>query len=269
MNNFAYVPRILTITLTLALAACELPTKLGNLSATDSGSSGTTGDPTATDGESSVGTTGGTTDAPEEPWQTATTMFDPSETTLVETSTTGMAIPPECVELGEADCEAYGCQAYHGKALEFPGCSEGLVFLGCSEPQECEHNSTIFCEDGTDAIYDLVDTGCAPAGFTACEAPALVYCDTCESLSEAECLDEPSECRAIYGAPHVEVDGDLCADYGNQDFLGCIANGGACPPFIPVVCKVGEPDKAWDAPSGCILQGFEDCSPPDWVPGCM
>ncbi|WAS96498.1 hypothetical protein [Nannocystis punicea] len=268
MNTYSCSPRILLAL--IALTACELPTKLGDLS--DSGTDATTGttaattDPTATDSDTSAGTT-------LEPELTSTTEFDPSETTLVETSnavTTASSdteTPVVCDGLDEATCEAVDfCMRHYGVAFEFPGCSQGLVFLGCTDPQDCTDDEIILCKDGTDEVYK-VESGCDPTGYSECEPPTIAFCDSCESLTEAECLDEPSECQPLYGAPHVEVDGEVCADYQDQDFLRCVANGGACPPFIPVICEDGSPEQAWDSPSGCVPAGFSECG--EVVPSCM
>lgn len=263
MNHFAYAPRILP--LVLALAACELPTKLGDLTATDStgDQAGTTA--VETDGDTSAGTTGAlpetTTEATSESWQTATTMFDPSETTSAETTsqTTGPT-PIDCLALGEQDCAGSpGCMAYYGSAYEFPGCASGLQFLGCSDAIVCEHDKHTFCREGTEEAYEVLETTCEPPGYVQCEPPGLAFCDSCGTLDEAGCLAEPSECQPIYGAPHVEVDGELCADYLAQKFLICQANGGACPPSIPVVCDPDEPEQAYDSPSGCVPAGWSEC----------
>lgn len=272
MNHFAYAPRILP--LVLALAACELPTKLGNLTATDStgDQAGTTAD--VTDGDTSAGTTGATTDETTDTWQTSTTNFDPSETTVETTggttsagttaeatsATTSGPTPIDCLEFNEQDCVASpGCMAYYGSAYEFPGCPSGLQFLGCTDEIVCEHDKHTFCREGTDEAYEVVGTTCEPPGFVQCEPPGVAFCDSCGTLDEAGCLAEPSECQPIYGAPHIEVDGQICADYFAQEFLACQANGGACPPAIPVVCDPDEPDQAYDSPSGCIPAGWSEC----------
>ncbi|PCC74228.1 hypothetical protein SAMN02745121_04331 [Nannocystis exedens] len=257
MHHFAYTPRSLTIA--LALAACELPTKLGNLSGTDTDEqAGTTLD--ATDGETSAGTTAATTDNVSDTWLTSTSMFDPSETTAGPIpETTDGPVPIDCLELGEADCEASGCMAYYGSAYEFPGCTSGLLFLGCSDPKDCEHDQHTFCREGTDEAYELIETTCEPPGYVQCEPPGVAFCDSCESLTEAECLAEPAECQPIYGAPHIETNGSVCADYTDMQFLICQANGGACPPFVPVVCDPDNPEQPYDSPSGCIPAGWVEC----------
>ncbi|MCY1061777.1 hypothetical protein [Nannocystis sp. SCPEA4] len=278
MNACFRAPLYLTL---ITLTACPLPTKLGNLS--DSASDGMTPEETtastqwtATDGETSAGTT-------LEPELTSTTKFDPSETTGGETEGETTVIgtasatsessdtetPVACDGLDQATCEAVGvCVTHFGVAYDFPGCPSGQVYLGCSDPQDCDEAEHPFCKDGTDEVYQL-PSGCHPSGFTLCEAPGIAFCETCEALTEAECLEEPEGCQPIYGAPHVEVEGEVCADYENKEFLRCIANGGACPPFVPVVCEVGNTDKRWDSPSGCVPAGFEECATPEFVPGCM
>jgi hypothetical protein len=270
MNLFLRSPRFLFALITLT--ACELPTKLGDLSdtATD-GTTAATTDATATDGATSTGAT-------LDPELTSTTEFDPSETTLVETSNAVTTIvettqssdtetPLACDGLDEATCDAVGvCASHHGVAFDFPGCSPGLVYLGCSDPQDCTDDEMVVCKDGTDEAYHL-ESGCHPDGYSLCEPPTIAFCGSCESFTEAECLDAPSECQPLYGAPHIDGDGETCADYQNQQFLRCVANGGECPPFIPVICEDGNPGQAWDSPSGCIPAGYSECG--EVVPACM
>ncbi|MBZ5715894.1 hypothetical protein [Nannocystis pusilla] len=265
MNACFRAPLFLTL---ITLTACPLPTKLGNLSDSDATTlEETTATPaTATDGETTDGTT-------LEPELTSTTKFDPSETTAIGTASATSAssdteTPVACEGLDQATCEAVDCVSHFGTAFDFPGCPSGQVYLGCSEPQDCDEAEHPFCKDGTDEVY-LLPSGCHPSGFSLCEAPGIALCDTCEALTEAECLEEPAGCQPIYGAPHVEVEGEVCADYENKEFLRCIANGGACPPFVPVVCEVGDTDKRWDSPSGCVPAGFEECATPEFVPGCQ
>lgn len=275
MNAFFRAPAIL-LTL-ISLNACQLSTKLGNLS--DSATEGTTlsetteetSGVTATDGDTSAGTTL----EPEPEPATATTKFDPTDTTSVGTASSSASDsgdthePVACDGLDEETCAtADGCVSYYGVAYDYPGCPSGQVYLGCSDPQDCDEAEHAFCKDGTDEVYHL-PSGCHPAGYTVCDAPTDAFCESCEALDEAACLGEAEGCQPIYGAPHVEVDGDVCADYENKEFLRCIANGGACPPFVPVVCEIGDTDKRWDSPSGCVPLGFEECATPEFVPGCQ
>lgn len=249
MNTLICRPRIVSILSLLALGACELPTKLGNLSdSTTTDATTTTTDATDSASSDTDQTTEATT-KPIEPSSTATTMVEPSSDTMT---------PAPCQILGEGECEFAQCQALYGVAHDFPGCSEGQVFLGCTDPQDCDQAETTFCKDGTDEAYKRPD-GCQPPGFSPCEAPTFAFCGQCEALDEAECLADPDECQPIYGAPHVEIDGAMCVDYDAMKFLLCIANGGACPPFVPTLCPIGAPDEAYDVPSGCLLPGFEEC----------
>lgn len=249
-----------TIITLLALTACELPTKVGELS--DGGVEPSTSDSGAdtegTEGATSVGQTEGIDET------TTTTKPEPStagsltEGTTAETETEGK---PDCEGLDEESCLVGECQAHYGVAYNFPSCSTGQVFLGCSDPQDCDDVETNFCREGTESeeAYKL-PSSCAPAGFVECEPSSATFCggDGCTALDEAGCLAEPSECQPIYGAQHTEALGLACVNYNELEFLGCIANGGACPPFVPTVCPIGSP-VAYDSPSGCIPPGFEMC----------
>lgn len=273
MNALIYAPRYVSLASLLALAACELPTKLGNLSdsATSeaSATASTTNDSAASDGTTGTSdttesplsaTTGEPSTSGVEPSSVATTMFEPS---------TGINEPADCDGLSEGACIASGgCIAYYGTAYDFPGCSEEPTYLGCSGAQDCDNAETTLCKDGTDEIYKLSDA-CYIFGFTECEPEGFVpFCGQCEALDETECLAEPTDCQPIYGAPHVDVGGETCADYDNKQFLRCIANGGACPPFIPVICPIGQPDEIFDSPSGCIPGGFTECGEAG-TPSCL
>jgi len=86
----------------------------------------------------------------------------------------------------------------------------------------------------------------------------------CEGLAEVDCEGTPG-CKPIRGNPHTLGGGGTCvAD--EFVFLACAVDSGACPPFIPTVCPVGETEPRFDVPSGCIPPGFETCegagSPP-------
>lgn len=280
MNTSHRTSWILAITASLTMVACELPTKLGELTATSGATTADSTDGPSTDGVSSDGTTS----APDETiggtgsssvtegsaTSSATTTVGPDQTTgdtmPVETSETG--VPFDCSALDEALCANSGiCQTHYGVAYDFPGCSEGQVYLGCTEVLECDQAITTICKDGSDEVYQKND-GCHPAGFTACEAPTFAFCGQCEALDEAACLAERGECQPIFGAPHVDQEGVMCVDYDAPVFLRCVANGGACPPAIPTICPIGQPDQAYDSPSGCIPAGFEICEGSGGAP-CM
>lgn len=270
--TFTHRAPIIAITSLLALVACELPTKLGELSATDSdGTTVAASTADSTDGVSSTGQTGG-----PDPGTTSTGGPDPAttvgpdqttgDTMAVEESETGTPAPCDLLPNME-ECMQNGCVAHFGIAYDFPGCAEGSVFLGCSDPQDCDDAPHIFCKDGTDEIYKTHD-GCHPAGYSECEPVTDVFCGQCEALDEAGCLAEPTDCQPIYGAPHVDVRGEVCVDYDDMHFLRCIANGGACPPNIPTICRIDQPDEPYDSPSGCIPLGFEECEGAG-TPACM
>lgn len=79
----------------------------------------------------------------------------------------------------------------------------------------------------------------------------------CEGLDEATCTRTPG-CKPISGQPHGLGGGGMCVK-DEFVFLACAVDSGACPPFIPTVCPVGETEPKFDVPSGCIPPGFEEC----------
>jgi hypothetical protein len=79
----------------------------------------------------------------------------------------------------------------------------------------------------------------------------------CEGLDEAECT-AMAGCKAISGQPHGFGGGGMCVK-DEFVFLACAVDSGACPPFIPTVCPVGETEPKFDVPSGCIPPGFDNC----------
>ena len=223
--------RVLTLATALVLPACELPSK--------SGDDGTT--------------TGTTVDQPD-----TSDVTDP--TTQADATFDGQTSeqPGECEALGEAECGLQaGCVAKHGAALDFPGCSPEPAFLGCLPDMACDAVLTTVCRDGTEEVYQNTD-GCIPAGFTACD-PGLGPCGgACLGLDEAACAANQA-CSPIHGHPHVLEEGMVCVDVMVSVFLACNVNDGACPPFVPTVCAVDEPDAPFDVPSGCIPSGFVEC----------
>lgn len=248
----------------LALTACELPTKLGDL--TEPETSSTTEQPDGTDGASTAATaeTAGSTSTSGPDDTTTSSSSSSSTSTTSTTSTTGA--PPACEGLDEAACaQDPGCQTHHGVAYDFESCPSGHVYLGCSPAEPCDLVLTTICRDGTDEVY-LNDNGCIPPGFSVCDSGGLDFCGGCEALDEAACLAGGDFCEPIHGAPHIQKDGLVCADFANQVFLVCVLMDGQCPPFIPTVCPVGMPDQAFDIPSGCIPPGYEQCQ--DAAPPC-
>jgi hypothetical protein len=240
----------------LTLAACELPTKVGELTASSGPEPSDSTDSASSDGQTEPELTTGTTDEPGT--SAPSSLSEPTSEPVGETETEG---PPGCEAIADEEaCKAASCLPLYGVAYDFPGCSEGQVYLGCIEPQDCDDAETDVCREGAESeeAYKLKN-GCYPAGFVPCEPSTDAFCDQCEALDEAGCLAEPSECQPIYGAPHVDVGGEVCVDFNAQEFLRCVANGGACPPFVPTICPIGQPDKPYDSPSGCIPSGYEMC----------
>lgn len=91
-----------------------------------------------------------------------------------------------------------------------------------------------------------------PADLTLCGDPG------CEQLPEQACRANP-ECTPLLGAPHIEQDGEICADYGMQKFLACARGDAPCPPVVISVCPEGQPDMVFDTPGGCLPSGFNTC----------
>lgn len=234
----------------LALAACELPTKLGDLP-DEVGTSSTTESPDDTEGASTAATA--------ETAGTSAASTGPDDTTTAATSTSTSGQPPACEGLDEAACaQDPGCQTHYGDAYDFESCPGEHVYLGCSPAEPCDLVLLTICRDGTDEVY-LSDNGCVAPGFSVCDSGGLDLCGACETLDEGACLAEGDFCEPIYGAPHVEKEGLICADFAHQVFLVCMLLDGQCPPSIPTVCPVGMPDQAFDVPSGCVAPGFELC----------
>lgn len=255
------------------LFACELPTKIGDLPTTDSdptdsdatdsdSTDGTDSDPATTGKDTETpGTASATSDDPDTdgPGTLSTTTADPSDT---DPGTTGSA----CDGLDEAAClETPACMANYGRAFAFEQCPVGLVYLGCSIEMSCDAALIPVCKDGTDEVYQKTD-GCVPPGFTACETDLGLCEGDCGALTEDECALDFDLCTPIHGAPHVEAQGEICVDFSQQVFLACAAIDGACPPFVPTVCKLDDPDQVFDIPSGCLPPGFEQCDQP--APEC-
>lgn len=245
------------LSVALTLSACVLGTKVGDLP-DETTSAGDSTDATGTEGASSGGkdsSSSGQTGITEGETSTA----GPGETSTAGPGETTGGPSDECEGLDEATCKANPvCDVMLGSAYDFEGCPVGPQYLGCMVANKgCDEAEKTVCRDGTDEVY-LRNNGCVPLGFSECETP-LALCGSCEALTEAECLAEAEECQGLYGAPYVEQQGAECVDFGQQVFLACAANGGACPPFVPTVCPEGELAPRFDVPSGCIPFGFETC----------
>lgn len=256
---------LLTLSLALALPACVVPKIVGDNNADTEDDTDGDGDTTTPgDEETSKGTTSQgpdtTTDAPD------LTTGEPGTTTEEENTTS--TTPVDCDGLDVGTCEALPeCMPVYGSAEEFPGCLPGQEFLGCLPQMPCDSVILTVCMEGSDFAYRLTD-GCIPDGFVPCEGDGS-QCGSgqaCEDLGEQACLD--AGCTQIFGAPHVDQEGTLCADYDAQEFLGCLPPDTNCPPSIPVVCVAGFDEPAWDVPSGCSnIPNFDECED-QVVPAC-
>lgn len=239
---------LLTLTTALALSACELPTKIGDLKGDEStgADTGTTAEPEQTTGDDPDDVTG-------KPEQTTVT---PDETTGAPDETTGT--PAACESLDATECAAQaGCMPANGVIYEDGACNVEPEFLGCLPEMPCDAVILTICRDGTDEVYQLFD-GCVPAGFTPCEVDLEPCPDACAGLIEVDCAEIP-ECLPIYGSPHITENGMACVDTEIAAYLGCQTDNGACPPFIPTICAPDAPDQPFDSNSGCIPPGWTEC----------
>lgn len=255
-------------TLTLALSACVVPKIVADNPEADTGkdTEEPDTDPGVSEGPGDEETGKPVTSAPD------ATTGDVS--TTAATADTGspfdMGTPPlaDCEDLTVEACEANpGCMPVFGEAQEFGGCTPGQQYLGCLPQMSCDSVILTVCDAESGAPFLLSD-GCIPAGFVPCDdgGEPCAGQDECAGLGPDECVD--AGCTPVAGAPHVVVDGVTCADYGVHEFLGCLPPDTTCPPFVPVVCKEGEDQPAWDSPSGCVPPGFTSCDPPESVPAC-
>ena len=215
-------------------------------------------------------TSASTTDTPNTSGDAPTTGDTPTTTgdTPVITTTTDpgstTAASDDCETLGEAACTG-ACMPVLGHSYEFEGCSAAPVFLGCLPLTGCDDAPTDVC-DVDDGTAFRLPNGCIPPGFRAC-APGGLLCgagDDCEALGEAQCA--AAGCTPISGAPHVMMGDAVCVDFEQPVFLGCLEGGIACPPSVPTVCPEGQPDMAFDVPSGCLPPGHIFCDAP--APAC-
>jgi hypothetical protein len=219
-------------------------------------------EPNTTDESTSASTTDGpntTGDAPST--DTSTTADTPTTGTTAPGSTT---TSDACEAQAEAACTGE-CMPILGQNYEFEGCSVGPVFLGCIPLTACDDTLTDVCDVDSGAAFQLPN-GCIPPGFLPC-APGGLLCgagDNCEALGEAQCM--AAGCTPISGAPHVMMGDQVCVDFAQPVFLGCLVGGIACPPSVPTVCPEGQPDIAFDVPSGCLPPGHVVCDAP--APEC-
>lgn len=239
------------LALALSLSACVLGTKVGDL---PEGTGGTEAAGTGGDSSGKQSSSGGAT-------ETEGPVSSGDDTATDGPVTSSGPLQGACEGLDEATCAAVPeCRVQLGSAFRFMDCPVGPQFLGCIAAETaCDEALTPVCRDGTGEVY-LNNDGCVPAGFTQC-ATELPLCGACDELNEEECLAQPQECQGLYGAPHVEQQGVECVDFTQSVFLACAANGGACPPFVPTVCPIGDPSTKFDVPSGCVPFGFETCEP--------
>ena len=184
------------------------------------------------------------------------------------TATTGPGDGCEALQT-EAQCEQDpDCMAVVGQAFDFPGCMPGQTFIACMPMMMCDSNVLDICQEEPGQEVYRVPDGCVPPGFFPCTPGDFPLCgdSECEGLPEQGCLAAP-DCTAILGAPHMEKDGEVCVDFGMQEFLACMQGDVACPPSIASVCPGGQPDMVFDTPSGCIPPGFMPCDMP--APACQ
>lgn len=260
--------RVCGVALALTLPGCVLQTKLGDVPDGE----------TSTPAESATDTDGATS---EEPATTGTLQPDTSETTgepettgdpATSSGTTGDPATSEgttgtpldaCEPLDEAGClAAPECMARYGQQVLLGNCpEEPNTYLGCMVNTGCGEVETTVCSVGDPSLAYRMPDNCVPAGFEECEPGDVPLCtpSECPSLSEEACAADPT-CKAIYGAPHIEQDKQICADFENQQFLGCDYDLGACPPFVPTVCPEGQPGPKFDVAAGCVPPGFEVCT---------
>lgn len=238
-----------------ALLACGPgdPNSTDDTAASTGDLANTTG-PTSTSATSATSATSTTDDPPPTTGPESTTIPDPITTAEPTTGPTD-----ECEVLEQRACSG-GCMPVFGRAYQFEGCVPGEVFLGCIPVSACDDVLLDVCAVDSDAAFQL-GSGCVPPGFRPC-APGGLLCDAgaCESLGEAECA--PAGCTPISGAPHLVMGDEVCVDFDQQVFLGCLGGGIACRPSVPTVCPEGQPDTAFDVPAGCIPPGHVTCDMP-------
>lgn len=224
----------------LALAACELPVKVGDL-------------PTASDSDTAESDTG-----------EATVTGSSGETTTMAATTAG---PAACATLSESDCAAEPtCSPLLGRRY-LDACElEAEAFIVCHDADlECTPGPSTVC-DGEDTF--AISVTCEPQGLTACEPPNDECGQPdCTLYDEATCLAQ-DVCKPVYGHPHLGVDTpEECVDETTTTYLGCIEDTGACPPFIPTVCPDGAPGEPYDVPAGCIPPHYVTCGS-EGLPPC-
>lgn len=254
---------LLLLTLALPLTGCVVPKIVGDNPEATGKDEDDGGDATETDGPADSDAESGSPDtkATSEPDATGGA---PDDTTsgAADTGQDG-----ECAGLTAEACAANpACMPVLGESELSDDCKPGPQFLGCLPVMPCDSVILTVCDEETDEPFRLTD-GCIPPGYVQCEGNGLPCGGGmgCEALGEADC--EQNGCTVVVGAPHVEVDGEVCADYGAFEFLGCLPADTTCPPVIGIVCPEGQDAPAWDVPSGCNVAGFESCEE-QLVPAC-
>lgn len=257
----------LLFTTGLACGPDKNDTETSDGSTAGTSAANTTGDATGSP------TTGGETEAPTTGGGDGTGPATATGTGTGETGETGAG------STGEVDgCEVFqtqescerdpNCMAVVGEAFEFAGCMPGQTFIACMPMMPCDAVITNICEQGTGEEVYRIPNGCVPPGFASCLPGDFPLCSDsqCEGLPEQGCFAAPN-CTALTGAPHMEKDGEICVDFGMQEFLACAPGDLACPPSIATVCPEGQPGMVFDTPSGCIPPGFVACDMP--APECQ
>lgn len=148
-----------------------------------------------------------------------------------------------------------------------------LLACGPTEPNTTDESTSASTTDTPNTSGDAptttgdtpTTTGDTPVVTTTTDPGSTTAAsDDCEALGEAQCA--AAGCTPISGAPHVMMGDAVCVDFEQPVFLGCLEGGIACPPSVPTVCPEGQPDMAFDVPSGCLPPGHIFCDAP--APAC-
>jgi len=239
--------RALYLSLLLALPACQI---IGDpMGPSDSATDTSTSEPeqTTSTTDATVTTTAGTDTTSE------------GTTTEAQPTTSGTTGPSDmCEGLDQAECAVTAdCREIVGTPLDFAGCNPLPAYLGCIVQTDCGLMPTTVCRPNSLEAYVLDDT-CVPADLEVCDSMLPLCGESCLGLDEAACVMDPN-CTAHFGAPHVEENMMVCADFANPQFLGCDKLQQPCPPAVVTVCPIGQPDVAFDVASGCTPPDFEPC----------
>jgi len=251
---------LLLLTLALPLTGCVVPKIVGDNPEADTGKDSDTAEDTGDDA------TLGATSQPDATSEASTSA--PAD----DTGSKFDMMPPPDVDPGDCEaptleaCEANpACMPVLGESELFDDCKPDPQYLGCLPQMPCDAVLLTVCDEETNESFRLTN-GCIPPGFAVCEGNGLPCGGgmQCEGLGEIDCA--ANGCTSIFGAPHVTVNDEVCADYEALEFLACLPPNTSCPPQIEILCPTGQDSPTWDVPSGCKPAGFESCEQP--VPAC-